>query len=179
MVLGLRASDAPTINECCGGDRRLLLRLGNLLQQDLAITEMVLRELPHQNGLRDLLLDKQLGTLVSDEDLERLAGQHGLSDFELILTSDSEGRVLALADEVDNPLLAALSQDQQVANPPIDGEQMHSMSDLLPTLTPQLRTPIEHLMQAQADEHRAAALEQLRYQAPPLEVVGQLMRHWS
>ena len=50
-----------------------------------------------------------------------------------------------------------------------------SVDHLLPTLSPQLRTPIEHLLQAQADEHRAAALEQLRYQAPSLEVVGQLM----
>ena len=28
-IEGLRAADAPLITECCGGDRRLLLRLGS------------------------------------------------------------------------------------------------------------------------------------------------------
>ncbi|MHC5068688.1 MAG: hypothetical protein ACYTF0_08870, partial [Planctomycetota bacterium] len=178
MPSGLRASDAPLIHDILGRDQRLLLRIGALLQDQLAVTRAVLEEVARSGALRDLLMDRRLKDCADEGSLATLSEERGCADLELYLADDhSDGhkwRVIAFLDEADNPLLASASEpisatddDSQATNA--------SMAELLPSLSPQLREPIEGLLKAQADDARAAALEQLRYAAPPLPVLGELM----
>lgn len=163
MIRGLRASDAAEIRRRTGGDMRLLLRLGALLERKLAFTELALERLLADEAGRRLLLDRSL-----DEDFAAAARAAGIDDLRLLDEADgseSGWRVVALSDEVGNPLAAAVAAEPADAGLPA----------LVGQLSPALRDPVQGLMQARADEQRAAALERLRYAAPPLAVVGELM----
>ena len=162
MIRGLRASDAAEIRRRTGGDMRLLLRVGALLEAKLNFTELALERLLADEAGRKLLADRKLTV-----DFSAAAAAAQVDD--LVLLDEATGaeagwRTVALADEVGN--LFASTPDA----PPATG-----LPALVGTLTPALRVPVEGLMHARADDQRAAALEQLRYAAPPLAVVGELM----
>ncbi len=173
MLTGLRASDAPTLTRLCGADQKVFLRIGALLQAQLALTEAALSELLGQERGKILLLDRRL----KDADPARftaLLDEHQLnSDVVLVDGAETEAgwRVIALADEVGNPLLAAANDTSE----PGDVRPGGALALRVATLAPAIRVPVEGLLQANGDEARAAALEQLRYASPPLEVVGELM----
>jgi hypothetical protein len=102
-------------------------------------------------------------TVVSD------CGADGIG---LILVDEAQGadagwQVIALDDEIGNPLVPETEPALPGAEP--------ALSTLAASLTPALRAPVEGLLQARADDQRAAALEQLRYAMPPLAVVSDLM----
>lgn len=164
MLTGLRAADAPLIQRLVQGDMKLLLRLGALLQDGIAISEPALQSII-SGGQTALLLDRRLKG--SDQaGFATLATEHKTDD--LILATAPDGvRVIALADEVGNPFTAALEPAPVVA--PI------GFNAVVAQLSPALRTPVEGLLAARADDQRAAALEQLRYAMPPLPVVCELM----
>lgn len=168
MLRGLRASDASLIRQRTGGDMRLLLRIGALLESRLAFTELALERLAGDEPGRRLLADRRLGA-ADAEAFAALAAEAGVDDLRLLLDEGGAGsawRIVALSDEIGNPLSpAAESAAQDDAGLPA----------LIPTLAPALRAPVESLMQARADDQRAAALERLRYAAPPLALVGGLM----
>jgi hypothetical protein len=169
MLRGLRTTDAPILQRLCAGDTRLYLRLGALLQARLAFTEAALQSAVETPAGRHLLGDRRLKD-VADQGFAALVAEHGAGALGLILTTAEEGwRVIALEDEVDNPLLAASDSPQEAAPEPA------ALGELVATLAPALRAPVEGLLQARADDQRAAALEQLRYAAPPLAVVSELM----
>jgi len=172
MLTGLRASDASTLQRLCGTDQRLFLRLGALLQANVAITEAALTEMAAVPALRALVMDARLKSATPAEFAALLAAAGGSG---LVLCDDPAEvappwRVLAIDDELGNPLLrtALPSTPMAVAVPA-------AFSALLPTLPPGLRGPVEGLISATADDQRAAALEQLRYAMPPLAVVAELM----
>ncbi len=177
MITGLRAADAAVLQRLAGGDQRLFLRLGALLQARLAISESALAEAAGNPGLKKLLLDRRLKD-ATPEAFAALASDCGAADCGVVLVDDRDGRtetgwrVLALEDELDNPLLADEKVVDAVADAP---PEAHAVLALLPTLGPAIRAPVEVLLAARADDQRAAALEQLRYVAPPLSVVGELM----
>jgi hypothetical protein len=60
MIRGLRAADAAILQRLCGGDTRLFLRLGALLQHHLSITEAALEAALSRPGARALLSDRRL-----------------------------------------------------------------------------------------------------------------------
>jgi len=171
MLRGLRTHDALILQRLCAGDSRLYLRLGALLQARIAITEAALQSAIESPAGKQLLNDRRLKD-VAAQGFEALVAEHGAAGLGLILTDADDGwRVVALDDELDNPLTAAGPEPIQaevIANAPAFGE-------LVATLAPALRAPVEGLLQARADDQRAAALEQLRYAAPPLSVVSELM----
>lgn len=168
MLTGLRASDASILTRLCAGDQRLFLRLGVLLQAKLAVTEHALGEIARDEPLKALVMDKRLRTATAAEFAGLIASSGSGADLVLVDEGDVEPgwRVIALVDEIGNPLLAASAPApvEAVVLPP-----------RLANLAPALRAPVEGLLHASADEQRAAALEQLRYAAPPLEVVTELM----
>ena len=172
MPIGLRAADAPLIQRLVNGDMKLLMRLGALLQEGLTVSEPALQALV-AGGNTSLLTDRRLKGFTkgatADADFTALIAEHKAED--LVLTDTADGmRVIALADEVGNPLLAALVPAAVVENEPMSG-----LNAVVATLAPSLRTPVEGLLAARADDQRAAALEQLRYAMPPLAVVCELM----
>lgn len=165
MPRGLRPADAPTFQRLCGGEVRLLLRLGQLLQGKVTLTEAAL-QVAVSEGRQALLLDRRLAQATPDT-FPALAQEFGTSD--LVMTTEGDGwRVVALADELGNPLLAP-------EEAPVDPAADQGLSTVVASLAPSLRGPVEGLLAARADDERAAALEQLRYAAPPLAVVGELM----
>ncbi len=149
---------------------RLFLRLGTLLQGQLAVTEAALGAVLGQDTGKTLLLDRALKD-VDVTGFAALAGQHGCGNLDLVLVTEpiaeAGWRVIALVDELDNPLLATPE--------PISSEHVHDLTTLVSQMPPALRAPVEGLLAARADDQRAAALEQLRYAAPPLSVVAELM----
>lgn len=161
---GLRAADAPIIQRLVGGDLKLLLRLGALLQDRLAVSEAALQTLVAE-GKTGLLTDKRLKT-ADDTLFASLCAEHAADDLTLA-TADDGVRVIALADEVGNPFAPA--------NEPTPEAVPEGINAVVATLAPSLRTPVEGLLAARADDQRAAALEQLRYAMPPLSVVCELM----
>ncbi len=164
MPTGLRAADAPLIQRLTGGDLKLLLRLGALLQERLAVTEAALQAIVSEDRT-GLLTDRGLMT-VDASGFASLCAAHSAED--LVLTFAPDGwRVIALADEVGNPLLAALM--------PVPEPESTGLPAVVANLSPAMRGPVEGLLAARADDQRAAALEQLRYAMPPLTVVGELM----
>lgn len=165
MLTGLRASDAPVLQRLCAGDQKLFLRLGALLQAKLAVTEAALGVMVADERLKAILLDKGLRT-ITPEAFAALAGPG--SDLVLVDGDATEPgwRVIALDDELGNPLLAAPEPAPAVVT---------ALPERFSRLTPALRGPVEGLFLANADDQRAAALEALRYAAPPLDVVGELM----
>lgn len=171
MLTGLRASDAAILTRLCGADQKLFLRVGMLLQAKLALSEPALGEIMADDRLKTLLLDKRLRTATAADFATLLTATGSPADLVLV---DDEGeveagwRVIALTDELGNPLLVpvALARSEPIA--------MSSIPSLA-NLSPALRGPVESLLHASADDQRAAALEQLRYAAPPLEVVSELM----
>lgn len=170
MLRGLRTNDAPILQRLCAGDTRLYLRLGALLQAHLAITEAALQAAVESPVGKHLLGDRRLKD-VAAQGFDALVAEHGCTALGLILTEGEDSwRVIALDDELDNPLTADA--------PTVTAEIMpetQALTGLVSTLTPSLRGPVEGLLQARADDQRAAALEQLRYAAPPLTVVSELM----
>ncbi len=166
MPRGLRPADAPVFQRHCGGEVRLLLRLGQLLQGKLTLTEAAL-QVSISDGRLPLLLDRRLAQ-ATPETFPTLADEFGATD--LVMIEEPDGwRLLCLADEIGNPLLAP----EPVAEPErIDD---HGLTAVVQGLAPSLRGPVEGLLAARADDERAAALEQLRYASPPLQVVGDLM----
>jgi len=163
MIRGMRASDAAEIRRRTGDDMRLLLRIGALLEAKLSFTELALERLLDDDVGRKLLADRRLSTAFTEA-----AANAGVDD--LVLLDETTGaevgwRTVALADEVGNPLSQTVS-----AEPAPEGLQA-----LVGQLSPALRGPVEGLMQARETDQRAAALERLRYAAPPLAVVGELM----
>jgi hypothetical protein len=168
MITGLRAADAPLIQRLVQGDMKLLLRLGALLQDGLAVSEAALQSLVASGVAGDkggLLLDRRLKTITA-EGFPALAKEFDQED--LLLTTAADGvRVIALSDELGNLLTAALQPVQEAAPAGINA--------VVAQLAPSLRGPVEGLLAARADDQRAAALEQLRYAMPPLPVVCELM----
>ena len=168
MLTGLRASDAPTLHRLCLGDQKVFLRLGTLLQAKLSITESALEEMIGQERLKSLLLDRSLRTATPAE----FAALLGSDDADLLMAdgdaTEPGWRVIALADELGNPLLV-LPEPTPVA------AVVTVLPERFTNLAPALRGPVEGLFLANADDQRAAALETLRYAAPPLDVVGELM----
>lgn len=160
---GLRASEAPRLHQLCGDDRRLLLRLGTLLREQVAVSELLLGELPRCPGLRELLLHPGLAA-ADAAGLAALVGSTGCTGLDPAWSMADGWKVLVLADELGNPLFGG-----------VEPAPTSSVAALLPGLSRELRAPVEGLLQAQGDEQRAAALEQLRYAAPPLAVVAGLM----
>ncbi|MDA3960644.1 MAG: hypothetical protein PF961_07625 [Planctomycetota bacterium] len=172
MPAGLRASEAPLIQSLIGSDQRLLMRLGALLHAKLAVTRAVLEELPRAPELRKLLMDATLKDADGDG-FATIVINRGCTDLDLcLLDQDEDWRVIAFTDEVDNPLMAG-EVDADNAAPALAG--MAGVAELLPSLEPKMRGPVEGLLAAQADEQRAAALEQLRYAAPSMRLVSELM----
>jgi len=173
-LTGLRASDAATLTRLCGSDQKVFLRVGTLLQAQMALTAGALGELVANEAGRKLLLDRRL----KEADAARFTGlldEYQLAaDVVLVSGDDAEvepgWRVIALADEIGNPLLAEATQE--TAEP---GNPGAALALRVATLAPAIRVPVEGLLHASGDEARAAALEQLRYAGPPLEVVGELM----
>lgn len=159
MIRGLRASDAAEIRRRTGGDMRLLLRIGALLEARLAFSELALERLLADEAGRRLLADRNLA-----QDVPAAAAAAGVDDLQVVDGGDG-WRTVALADEVGNPLTAAIAAE------PVDS----SLPAIVGSLAPALRAPVEGLMQAREADQRAAALERLRYAAPPLAVVGELM----
>ncbi|MFW5858781.1 MAG: hypothetical protein ACOCYP_02050 [Planctomycetota bacterium] len=173
MLTGLRASDGPLLQQLCSGDRRLLMRLGALLQERFALTELVLQEAGSDSDLRALVMDRGLSATAEDEPaFHALCERHHCGELGLSVTRGETAddgttwHVLAFADEVDNPLTAPVEPG---AGPPA------GVAALLPSLSQQVRGPIEGLLAATADDQRAAALEQLRYAGPDLGVIAELM----
>jgi hypothetical protein len=171
MIRGLRAADAAILQRLCGGDTRLFLRLGALLQHHVSITEAALEAALAHPGARALLSDRRLQA-IDAAGFNALLAEGGAAGLGLILAGEGEGaepgwRVISLDDEVGNPL----TPESEAA--PAAGEP--ALSSLVATLAPALRAPVEGLLSARADDQRAAALEQLRYAAPPLAVVSDLM----
>ncbi len=161
MLTGLRAGDAPLIQRLCGGDMRRFLRVGQLLQQRIAWTEPALGAVMADAGGAAALLDPGFaddpaGVLV------RHAEGLGLRVAEPPDCPDG-WRVVALADEIGNPLLAALA--------PAPAPALAGFDDLAPAL----REPVLGLAEARGADQRAAALERLRYCGAPLSVVARLM----
>ncbi len=159
----MRAADAAEIRRRTGGDMRLLLRIGALLELKLSITELALERLLENDAGRKLLADRHMTS-----DFAKAAADAGVDD--LVLLDEAAGaeagwRTIALADEMGNPFTLAIA-----AEPAPEGLQA-----LVGQLSPALRAPVEGLMQARETDQRAAALERLRYAAPPLAVVGELM----
>ena len=174
MPIGLRAADAPLIQRLVNGDMKLLMRLGALLQEGLTVSEPALQALV-AGGHTALLTDRRLKGFTHGStatvDFAALAAEHGAED--LLLADSPDGmRVIALADEVGNPLLAALLP---AAVPVVEREELTGLNAVVATLAPAIRMPVEGLLAARADDQRAAALEQLRYAMPPLSVVCELM----
>ena len=167
MVQGLRIEDAAKLQELLMADQRLLARVGALLQQRLAVTSAVLAEWPKMEGLRDLLMDRALGTISEENSPELLASHCGEQSGLMIITAEDDWRVLAFDDEIDNPLLAGMP-----------GTQAHEADshDALHLALPQYLHPaVDSLLAASSDTERTAAVEQLRYQKPPLEALRHLM----
>ena len=171
MLRGLRTIDAPLLQRLCAGDTRLYLRLGSLLQAQLAFTEAALQSTIESPAGKQLLNDRRLKD-VAAQGFDALVAEHGCAAMGLILSEGEESwRVVALDDELNNPLTASEPATAQVETHP----DPQAFGELVATLTPALRGPVEGLLQARADDQRAAALEQLRYAAPPLAVVCELM----
>jgi hypothetical protein len=172
MLRGLRTNDAPLLQRLCAGDTRLYLRLGALLQGKLAFTEAALQSAVESAAGKQLLNDRRLKD-VAGQGFDALVAEHGCAGLGVILTDGADGwRVIALEDELNNPLVA--EPEPELVTPSNDGNTP-AIGELVATLTPALRGPVEGLLQARADDQRAAALEQLRYAAPPLTVVTELM----
>ncbi len=142
---------------------RLLLRVGALLESHISITELALDRLLGDEAGRRLLCDRSLGA-----DFLAAAAAAGIDDLRLldeVAGAEVGWRTVALSDEVGNPLAAEIE-----SGPPASG-----LPAMVGNLSPALRAPVEGLMQAREADQRAAALERLRYAAPPLAVVGELM----
>jgi hypothetical protein len=174
MIRGLRASDAPTLQRLCGADMKLFLRLGALLQARLAITEVALEAAVALPAGHALLMDRRLKD-TAPADFAALVAALAGGELDLTMLGEEDGieagwRVVALADELGNPLVA--EPPAAAAEPALE---LNQLSVLMPTLSPAIRAPLEGLLQARADDQRAAALEQLRYAMPPLPVVSELM----
>jgi hypothetical protein len=169
MLTGLRASDFSTIQRMCAGDQRLFLRIGALMQGKLAFTEAALSTMLGRDELKKLVMDQRLRSAKSDE-FNKMLIEAKAENEGLVLIAEDDWRVIALSDEVDNPLTGAGSSAVHVAV--IDDQSMNSV---VATLSPALREPVEGFLRANADDQRAAALEQLRYATPPLQVVRDLM----
>lgn len=171
MMRGLRVSDAPTLTRLCSGDMKLFLRLGVLLQAKLSFSEPALEgAIAHAHG-KALLTDRRLRDCLPAA-FPALVAEHHVEDLGLVMVDHERGaepgwRLVAIEDELDNPLLPDASREAV----PVAGD----LATLMPTLQPAIRTPLEGLLQARADDQRAAALEQLRYAMPPLAVVSELM----
>ena len=172
MPQGLRAADAPQIQELCKGDKRLLMRIGALLEKRLSVTQAVLEEIEYSSELRKLLMDRGLAD-ANDEQFSELCSKHQCEDIGLIISAvDDDWRCMHLEDEVNN-----IFADAATENNDQEGQQewANSVSNLLPSLNPAVRTPVEGLLSAKGDDQRAAAIEQLRYAAPSLNVVSELL----
>jgi hypothetical protein len=172
MITGLRVGDAAILQQLCGTDSRLFLRLGALLQARLAFTRPALESLLDSAAGKALLADRALKD-ANPTVFAALVATHACEALGLILVDEASGsdagwRVVALEDEIGNPLVAAAAAESAAV--PTDGIIEH-----VATLVPALRGPVEGLLAARADDQRAAALEQLRYAMPPLTVVGGLM----
>ncbi len=159
----MRASDANEIRRRTDGDMRLLLRIGALLEEKLSFTELALERLLADEAGRHLLINRSIGS-----DFTAAATAAGINDLRLLdeaSGAEAGWRTVALSDEIGNPLAAAIA-----AEPAENG-----LPALVSQLAPALRAPIEGLIQARETGQRAAALERLRYAAPPLPVLGELM----
>ncbi len=175
MLRGLRVSDAATFTRLVAGDNRTFLRLGALLEVHLAFTESALEFALSTAPGRALVVDQRLKACVR-ADFPALAQELGCKDLGLALYDGDSGaesgwRVVALEDELNNPLTASAAAEAEAS---LDAA-LPQLSALVPTLSPAIRVPLEGLLQARADDQRAAALEQLRYAMPPLPVVSELM----
>jgi hypothetical protein len=169
MITGLRASDAQTLTRLCAGDQRLFLRIGALMQGKLAFTEAALSVLLGREDLKKLIMDQRLRA-AKEKDFQAMLSEAKADGEGLVLVVEDDWRVVALGDEVDNPLTGAGSSSVRTAV--IDDLPLNAV---VATLSPALREPVEGFLRANADDQRAAALEQLRYATPPLHVVKELM----
>jgi hypothetical protein len=165
MPNGLRAADAPQIQRLVGDDRRLLLRIGALLQERIAFSEPVLAEIPQMDGLRALIMDRGLAKVTEASDFTTLAEGHCGPDNDLAWARSEDGwGVCCFSDELGNPLLA--EQDSQAD---------HSLEHLLTRLSDSQAAAVQALGAASSDEQRAAAVEQLRYAHPGVDLLTELI----
>ncbi len=179
MLRGLRVSDSTVLQRICGGDMKLFLRVGALLQAKLAFTELGLEAAVANEEGKKLVGDRRLRDAVPDQ-FEKIAADAGAAELRLSMVDTAGGaedgwRVIALEDELGNPLLDQSRANDAEAQSLIDAAPTSALSTMVAGLTPSLRGPVEGLLQARADDQRAAALEQLRYAMPPLPVVTELM----
>jgi len=192
MIRGLRVADTAQLQRLCGTDMKIFLRVGALLQSRLAFSELALESALATGPGRALIADRTLKDLSSSQ-FAALAQEPAVAALGLTMVDESSGtdagwRVVVLEDELANPLLVE-AQAQSMAKDAAESaatsepasaellpaEHLNHLSTLAATLTPAIRGPLEGLLQARADDQRAAALEQLRYAMPPLTVVSELM----
>ncbi|TVR15247.1 MAG: hypothetical protein EA401_03115 [Planctomycetota bacterium] len=179
MAIGLRIEDAPRLQTLLAADQRLLLRVGALLQNKWACSAMVLESVGEVDGLRALLMDRQLAD-CSVEAAEALIEQHcGANSGLQAIHEDSSWCSVVFSDEVNNPLMAAAAALAKDGSDPDTPSQSNSglpqVENLLPDLAPTVRPVVEALLAANSDEQRAAAVEQLRYVTPPHALLEALM----
>ena len=188
MIRGLRVAEVAVIQRLCAGDNRLFLRIGALLQSQFTCTEMALEATAASPAGKHLLSDRRLKDIGRDG-FAALVSEHGCGELGLTLVDGDLGaepgwRVIALDDELGNPLLvsddasteaSATAARTITATVEAPTSEPFALGEMMSTLTPALRAPMEVLLQARADDQRAAALEQLRYAAPPLSMVSELM----
>ncbi|NRA37950.1 MAG: hypothetical protein HRU15_07410, partial [Planctomycetes bacterium] len=167
MILGLRASEANRIQELCLGDKRLLMRIGALLQQQVSFSEAVLEEIKHSPEIRKFIMDREINEKIDEKILTEILEKHACNDIGIMLSEDQElddqknkWLYIHFDDELNNPFLEETTNE--VVEPKNSNQWMRSVSDLLPTLNSSVRTPLEGLLAAKGDEQRAAAIEQLR-----------------
>src|SRR5690349_14931733 len=111
MVRGLRVTDSVVLQRLCGADMKLFLRVGALLQAKLAFTEPALEAIVGSEAGKKLALDRRLRDAVPDQ-FASLASEAQAAELGLVLVDERGGaepgwRVIALEDELGNPLLAA------------------------------------------------------------------------
>lgn len=168
MPRPLTAADGVKIHSLTGGDQRLFLRIGALLEHRLGVTEAVLSEALRSEGLRKLLLDRGLSAVAVTDFSTWAQGISGSLDVVLV-EEILEGRlwkVLALSDEIGNPLLSS---------PPATERDVVALYQALEHADLQTRLTVEALLKASSDEERAALVEKLRYRATPIGVVLELL----
>lgn len=173
MPAGLRAADAPKIQGLCQGDKRLLMRVGALLESQVSISEAILEEIKFTDSIRSLLMDRSLNKIDAGAFTELLE-KHELGDVGIMLSQEADDwSCIHLEDELNNLFTEKAAEENE--NTTSNEHWQQTVNDMLPSLHTSMRTPIEGLLAAQGDDQRAAAIEQLRYAGPTLPVVTELM----
>jgi hypothetical protein len=121
MLRGLRVNDAPILQRLSAGNSKLFLRLGALLQARLAFTQPALEQLVANEAGKRLLVDPRFKE-TQPAGFAALAGECGCTETCLTMVDEQGGaeagwRVVALADEIGNPLLAETTRKRPPTGP--------------------------------------------------------------